>query len=397
MLAAEVLEKIYRLRPEAIHILSSLVAIPSVNPPGSACKECADFLAKLLSRWGIEHKIVRAPGNNSPHDSIIGPRSRLKSLHLHGHYDVVPGSGPRQFEPRLTGDRLYGRGSSDMKGGLVAILLAIRFVREFCPELKDKVTFSLVPDEESGGRLGTQYLMSSGALPYPSLGMLMPEPTSRAIWNANKGALSYRITVLGKSAHVGLAHQGINAFEQMVEIAHSFLNLKTDIENRRTRFSVHPPSARRSVMLLGGESGSGINFNVVPETSFFTIDRRLNPEENLQEAKQEVEEILDRHRKRGTRVRAEIIQEGESSLANPQNRLEPALQQAIKEIMGKKAPVELCPGLCEIRFFNKRGIPAYAYGPGLLEVSHGPAEYVRISDILDCATIYVLTARELFP
>ena len=64
-------------------------------------------------------------------------------------------------------------------------------------------------------------------------------------------------------------------------------------------------------------------------------------------------------------------------------------------VTGKIPSFELCPGLCEIRFFNKKGMPAYAFGPGLLEVSHGPDEYVNISDVLSCAEVYTLTAIRL--
>jgi acetylornithine deacetylase/succinyl-diaminopimelate desuccinylase-like protein len=84
-----------------------------------------------------------------------------KSLHFHGHYDVVPEFSPDQFVPRLKGDRLYGRGSSDMKGGLVAMLFTLRAIKECGLELNGKLTFSIVADEETGGRLGTQYLFDS--------------------------------------------------------------------------------------------------------------------------------------------------------------------------------------------------------------------------------------------
>ena len=80
------------------------------------------------------------------------------------------------------------------------------------------------------------------------------------------------------------------------------------------------------------------------------------------------------------------------SLKSP---LAAALKDTIREVKGKSPSFELCPGLCEIRFFNTRGIPAYAYGPGLLEVSHGPDEYVKIPDMLANAEVYIKTALRL--
>ena len=389
-------ERIKEYRQQIIDMLCELVAIPTVNPPGQSYRECVDYLSSKLREWKIEHRLISVPDGKYPRFSILGAYgSGGKCLHFHGHYDVVPADSPDQFKPRIQEDRLYGRGSSDMKGGLVAMLFALRAIKESGLKIMRKITFSLVPDEESGGRLGTQYLMEAGLLPQVELGMLMPEPTSGKVWNANKGALTYRVKTKGKYAHVGLEHEGINAFEHMVEVAHSLLKLKKDIQKRKTRLAVNPPGANRSVLLIGGESESGINFNVVPDRAFFTIDRRLNPEEKLDDAKKELMQIFNEYKKKGFELEIELLQEGESSVASRESPLASALKQSITDITGKNPSFELCPGLCEIRFFNNRGIPGYAYGPGLLEVSHGQEENVSINDILNCTVVYALTALRL--
>lgn len=389
-------KKTKEYRQQMIDMLCDLVKIPTINPPGQSYKECVDYLSRKLKKWEIEHRLIRVPDGKFPRFSIVGAYGEGEdALHFHGHYDVVLADSSEQLKPRLQKDRLYGRGSSDMKSGLVAMLFALRIIKEFGVKLNGKITFSLVPDEETGGRRGTRYLIESGLLPQVNLGMLMPEPTSGVIWNANKGALTYRVEIKGKSAHVGLEHEGINAFEHMVEVTHSLLKLKKDIQKRETAMEVNPPEANRSVMLIGGESGSGINFNVVPDRAFFSIDRRINPEEKLNEAKKELMQVFDEHKRKGIEVEIELLQEGESSAASLKSPLASALKKSVAEIRGKDPCFELSPGLCEIRFFNNRGIPAYAYGPGLLEVSHGPEEYVEISDLLNCAAVYALTALRL--
>lgn len=215
-----------------------------------------------------------------------------------------------------------------------------------------KITFSIVPDEETGSLLGTQRLFETGILPQDSLGMLMPEPTSGVVWNANKGALTYRVTLKGRSAHVSLEHQGVNAFEQMVEVVNSLLELKKKIKTRKTQLKITPPEANQSVMLIGGEANSGVNFNVVPDTTFFTIDRRINPEDNFKVAKGEIIKIIDNHRNQGKKIDIEVIQEGESSSASQDSKLALALHQSIIDMTGTPAGFELCPGLLETRFFN---------------------------------------------
>lgn len=383
-------------RAQILEILCELISIPTANPPGKSYRQCVKYLSEKLRNWGLSHRVVKVPHGRFPRLSILGHLGEgRENLHFHGHYDVVPADSSSHFKARLKGDHLYGRGASDMKGGLVAMLFALRVLQDSKIKLKGRITFSLVPDEETGGRLGTRYLMDSGLIRFATLGMLMPEPTSGSVWNANKGALTYRVAIHGSPAHVGLASGGDNPFEHMVEVGRSLFKLKQHIQMRKTSMNTHPPQAKSSVILMGGESGSGVSFNVVPERAFFTIDRRLNPEESLDEAKKEILKIMEKHRKRGVKIGMEILQEEEASVSEPESRLASALKESIIQVTGKIPSFGLCPGLCEIRFFNKKGIPAYAYGPGLLEVSHGPEECVKISDVLSCAEVYALTAIRL--
>lgn len=387
---------VHGCRSEMLDILSALVAIPTINPPGKSYRRCVNYLSGLLKKWRIPHDVIPVSSGRYPRFCILGGIGEgEESLHFHGHYDVVPAQSPSQFQPEVRNSCLYGRGSSDMKSGLVAILYLLKFIQMGGTGLKGRISFSFVPDEESGSLLGAQHLAQADLFPRPSFGMLMPEPTSGAVWYASKGALTLRVKIRGKHAHVALAHQGVNAFESMIDVARSLLDLKKIVIGRETALPVTPSGANRSAMLIGGESGSGVNFNVVPDRAFFTIDRRLNPEEKLADAKKELMEVLDEARGRGIELETEMLQEGESSAADPNSSLAAALKKSIREIKGETPSFELCPGVCEIRFFNNRGIPAYAYGPGLLEVSHGPEEYVKVPEVLACTEIFIRTAFRL--
>jgi len=94
-------------------------------------------------------------------------------------------------------------------------------------------------------------------------------------------------------------------------------------------------------------------------------------------------------------VEWQILQEGNSSACSSEERLGQALARSVETITGKAPRFEMCPGLLEIRFYAGLGIPAYAYGPGLLSVAHGPNEYVDLRKVRDCAAIYALTAAEM--
>jgi acetylornithine deacetylase/succinyl-diaminopimelate desuccinylase family protein len=381
---------------EITKMVSELVAIPTVNPPGRSYWECVDYLSGLLQSWGIEHEMLSIPHDSHHRYSILGSYGTgAEGLHFHGHYDVVIAQSPEQFQPRLHNGRLYGRGSADMKSGIAAMLFAIRALRECGIRLTKKITFSIVPDEETGGRLGMRHLADAGLLPKSGLGMLMPEPTSGVIWNACRGALTLRVRVHGKLAHVGLPHQGVNAFESMTKVMGSLLALKRSVVARRTALPMNPHEANRSVMVLGGESGSGQNFNTVPESAWFSIDRRINPEENISQAREELERVFEQHRNEGMRIEVEVVQEGEPAVAPTDAGLGQVLAQTIKDVCRTAPGFELCPGILETRFFTNRGIPGYGYGPGRLDISHGPDEYVDVDAVFQCATVYALSAARL--
>src|SRR5690348_4041179 len=147
--------------------------------------------------------------------------------------------------------------------------------------------------------------------------------------------------------------------------------------------------------MLGGQSGGGTNFNVVPASCSFTIDRRINPEENLAEEKARLIGVLEQCRHQGISLDWEVLQEGNSSASREDQAPGRALAQAIEELTGNSAHFEMCPGLLETRFYAAKGVPSYAYGPGLLSVAHGPNEYVDLRRVRDCSAIYVLTAMKL--
>src|SRR5256884_8148053 len=174
--------------------------------------------------------------------------------------------------------------SSDVcSSDLVSMLYAIVGLKECGVEIEGKINLVLVPDEETGGARGSARLAEQGIPGGNGVGMLLAEPTSGVVWNANRGAISLHVRVFGKSAHVGLQHQGENAFERMHHVVERLQELKREVEQRTTTVNVGTGQSRNSILMLGGQSGGGTNFNVVPETCWFTIDRRVHPGEGFRE------------------------------------------------------------------------------------------------------------------
>ncbi len=163
----------------------------------------------------------------------------------------------------------------------------------------------------------------------------------------------------GREAHVGLLHQGRNAFED------------------------------------AGRVEAGSNFNVVPGRCVFTVDRRMNPEEDYEAERQALLGVLDEARRDGITLDVEVFQEGRPSGTPEAAALGRALSSQVRAVTGKAPKFEMCPGLLEIRFYAEQGTPAYAYGPGLLSISHGPREFADIDRIVDCAAIYARVAATM--
>ena len=356
-----------------VDLTSRLVAVATENPPGNRYQECAKLLCAELARLGFDD--TRLEG-----DCVLSFAGKgERTLYFHGHYDVVPAQSEAQFQAHLKGANLFGRGSSDMKSGLAAMIYAAKAICDSEIEMDGRIGLVLVPDEETAGRRGSRYLADRGLLGAGGAGMLTPEPTGDVVWNANRGAFTLRITARGKAAHVGRQYEGVNAFEKAIPLLQRLTDLKREVEQGG------------SILMLGGRAEGGTNFNTVPDWFSFTLDRRINPAEDLEQEKRRLLAVLEQEKG----IEVEVLQEGSSCSVGEEVPLGRALARAIQQVTGKAPRFEMCPGLLEIRFYAERGVPAFAYGPGLLTVSHGPHEFVPTDRIVSCATVYALTAAQL--
>jgi len=384
------IEAIAQDRDAIVELTRDLIAIPTENPPGVSYHDAIEFLTSRLRALGFDD--TRVEGDCVL--SFVG--SGTRTVYFSGHYDVVPAQRRDQFTPTLHGKTIVGRGSSDMKSGLAAMIYAARALRDLGGLDDGRIGLVFVPDEETAGPRGSRDLAGRGILGAGAIGMLTPEPTGGVVWNANRGAITLRITTRGKTAHVGRQHEGVNAFEGMLAFAVALLELKHEVEAHTTAYHIAPAIARRSILMLGGRTEGGTNFNAVPDECWFTVDRRINPEEDFEVEKRRLLDAIDRVHSPAS-VDVEIIQEGRSSGSDEHGPLGHALAESILGVTGRAARFEMCPGLLEIRFYAERGVPAFAYGPGLLTVSHGPDEFVPIDRIVECAQIYALTAARMMP
>jgi len=267
--SASILSWLRQREDEIASLLADLVAIPTENPPGKHYRPCADLLESRLREAGLDCErlgpsVSRPDVQYCPESLLATYGSGERTFYFHGHYDVVPAQTAAQFYPVRKEHFLFGRGSSDMKGGIVAMLFAIRVLQQIEADLKGKIGLILVPNEETGGLDGTAWLAREGLLGRNAIGMLLAEPTSGVVWNANRGAISLRVRVFGKPAHVGLQHQGQNAFERMHTVVGKLQQLKREVEQRATKLTIGSEQGGNSILMLGEEGGGAQTSTLSP-------------------------------------------------------------------------------------------------------------------------------------
>jgi succinyl-diaminopimelate desuccinylase len=396
--AGEVLAWLEVRADEMAELVESLVAIDSENPPGRGLGRCGRLLRDAMVGLELAPELIELPASPDLEEPCI-VRGRAgeggRTIYFHGHFDVVPAQSPEQFRPQRTTGRIIGRGSADMKGGLVSMLYGAAAARDLGLLGQDAIVLHLVCDEETGSVAGSGYLRAAGMIDGDALAMITAEPTGGVVWHASRGAITLRVGVEGRPAHVGQAHLGVNAFEQMMQIAEPLSDLAHELLARRTDYPLEGEEARGSMLVVGGASGSGANFNVVPGAAWFSVDRRFNPEEDLAEEVARLTTTIDQAAARiDARVSIDILQQQPSAATNAQHPAAVALARCVESVEGEPPRFELCPGVLETRWYAQLGIPAFAYGAGRLDVSHGPHEYIEEAAMRRCAAVYAMFASD---
>ncbi len=384
---------------EMAELLAKLVAFDTENPPGHALQPCAELLRDAMARLGLAPEIIKVRGSGALDDPCIvrgsvgqGP----KLVYFHGHFDVVPAQNRAQFTAERRDGMIIGRGTADMKGGLVGMLYGAAAANDLGLLGSGRIVLHLVCDEETGSVAGSGYLREAGLIDPTASAMVTPEPSAGTIWHAARGAITLRVEARGREAHVGQAHLGVNAFRHMIHLAEALEPYVQEMAAKHTSFAMDGNTALGSMIVIGGRSGGGSNFNVVPGAAWFTIDGRYNPEENIKVELTRLRSIIEKAAAEvGATETIEMIQFQPSARSEDTGTAGVALARCVNAVEGAPPRFEMCPGVLDIRWYAQLGIPAFAYGAGRLDVSHGPNEYIDEVAMRRCAASYALYAGEM--
>ncbi|UJW31631.1 M20/M25/M40 family metallo-hydrolase [Saccharothrix sp. AJ9571] len=384
---------------EMAELLVRLVAVDSENPPGRALGRCAQVVREAMEKLDLAPEVLElAPSGDLEDPCVVrgtaGTGDRL--LYFHGHFDVVPAQDHAQFTAQRRDGRIIGRGTADMKGGIVSMLYGAAAARDLGLLGDGKIVLNLVCDEETGSVVGAGHLREAGLIDPDAVAMVTAEPSGGAIWHAARGALSLRVDVRGREAHVGQADRGINAFRHLMDVARPVEAYAEEMAARHTSFPMDEADAPGTMMVVGGLFGGGSNFNVVPGSAYFTVDARYNPEEDLDgELKRLTALIGDAAADAGANVSTEVTQLQPAAATDEAHPAAQTLARCAGEVEGTPPRFEMCSGVLETRWYAQLGIPAFAYGAGRLDVSHGPDEYIDEAAMRRCAAVYARYAQEM--
>jgi succinyl-diaminopimelate desuccinylase len=373
---------------EMARLVEDLVAVDTENPPGRGLGACAAVLRDALDRLGLRPEVIPLPPTGDLEDPCVvravagdGPRT----VYFHGHFDVVPAQRRDQFAPQRRDGRIIGRGTADMKGGLVSMIYGAAAAGELGLLGDGRIVLHFVCDEETGSAAGSGHLREAGLIDPAAVAMLTPEPTGGVVWHASRGAITLRVTVTGREAHVGQAHLGVNAFEHMVQVAAPLSRLAHELLEQRG-----------SMLVVGGAAGAGANFNVVPGSAWFSLDRRFNPEEDLDEELARLTATIGRAAaSAGAEVSIDVLQRQPSGRTDQSHPTAAALAECVTAVEGGAPRFEVCPGSLDTRWYAQLGIPAFGYGAGRLDVSHGPDEHIEEAAMGRCAAVYARFAGQV--
>jgi acetylornithine deacetylase len=375
-------------RGDAAALLRELVAIDSRNPalvagaPGEHA--VARALAEVLAAWGLETRLQEAaPGRPNVVATLRG-RGGGRSLMFNGHIDVVgvDGMTHEPFGAVERDGRIFGRGASDMKGGVAAMCAAAARLKG---ELKGDVVIAAVVDEEWQS-LGTSTLVASGVRTDAAI---VTEPTRLMIMPAHKGFAWIEIIVTGRAAHGSRWDLGVDAIRHAGLLLAELDRVDAQVLPHRT----HPLLGRAS--LHASEIDGGTGLSTYPDRCAIRIERRTIPGEMTADVVREVRDACDRVHL----ARPEFSADVRLMFAQPPSDVSPdaavvtSLSQTLSEL-GMSTALTGMSAWTDAALLNEAGIPAICFGPGDMALAHAAEEYIEVREIERAAEVLAGFARK---
>lgn len=377
---------------EAVGLTRELVKIRSINPPGDELP-VAQLLADWMEKHGFEVAVQTIGGNRGNVIGIIRGSGEAPSLVFCGHLDVVPPGdlGNWSYDPfsaEVVGNRIYGRGTADMKGGLAAMAVSGALLIREKVELKGDLIVAGVAGEEVDS-IGAKFFAESKWFENCG-GIVIGEPTGMELVTAHRGALWVKIKTYGKSAHGSTPHLGINAIIHTAEVIK---------ELTKYQFKYEPVELLEPPTMNIGTIRGGVKTNIVPDTCEITVDIRTLPTQEHGEIVGDLEEMIRYLSRRIPAFKAEIevINDRKPVITDPESPLVLKAIEAGREALGRELKPRGATYYTDASEFTRhpKCPPIIIIGPGKPELAHKPDEYVEIDSLEEAVKFYNGLAKKV--
>lgn len=368
-------------RGDAVGLLRELVRVDSRNPslvagaPGEGA--IARLLHRILQAWGFDVSLQEAaPGR----PNVVATRRGSgggRSLMLNGHLDVVGVDGMTHpaFDAAVRDGRLFGRGASDMKGGVAAMCAGAARV---AAPLRGDVIIAAVVDEEWQS-LGTSAVLSAGVRADAAI---VTEPTSLALMPAHKGFAWLRTTVHGRAAHGSRWDLGVDAIRHAGLLLTELDRLDADELPRRT----HPLLGRASLHAATIQGGTGLS--TYPDRCVVSVERRTLPGESARGVHREMLDACERVRAARPGFSADV----ELLFSQPPSDVAPnaPVMRELGSLLARRGMPTTPQGMSawtDAALLNEAGIPAICFGPGDMGLAHAAEEFIEVAQVERAADV----------
>jgi acetylornithine deacetylase len=397
-------------REQAIEFLRKIISIPSVTgDEGPIQQFMADYMHKLgleVDVWESDwEQLKQAPGyipvhagyENRPNIvAILKGTGGGRSLLLNGHTDVIP-PGPREawtddpFSATLRDGRIYGRGASDMKGGVAAQVMAVECLQAVGFAPKGDILLNFVIDEELSGH-GTLDTVLRG---YTADAGISGETSGLAIQPACLGRIWWEILIKGKPAGIQRRYQGVNA----IELGYKIVQAVADLEKQRIETCSHPlyPSNLNAIPCMVGSFEAGSFPSAFPDTCLLKGSIAALPGEDHEAVKQSLVDQVARAAAEDPWMKDHAPQvrfvgyDGKASEIPRDHDIVTTLSKCFTEITGREPEISGREGAADTRFLNGIGnTPTVIFGPGPTEQMHANDEWVPVDDYITAIKIIAL-------
>lgn len=391
-----------------VELCRSLVRIDSTNPPGDTTAMVEAIEAVLDATAGIEHRRVvgRAPAVNLvARVRGAGPGRRLV---LNGHLDTFPIGEARWRHHPLGADledgRIYGRGACDMKAGVAALVLAFATLAEFRDAWSGELVLTLVGDEETGGRWGTQYLLANVEEAAGDAMLNADTGSPRVVRIGEKGNIWVELEATGLANHAAHVHLGRNAVDALVDAlvaVRALAALAPSLPAAMERAIAEAQSVSKAISGEGeaetlrritvntGRIEGGIGVNTIPDRARALCDIRIPPGVTVDQIRAELTAVIDSL----PDVSWRILQCTEPSWTDPEESIVRAVRENAAAVTGRDVVVNLRAGFSDARLYRHAGVPSVVYGVAPHGMG-GADEYATVEDLKAVFAVHTLAGYE---